>query len=411
MGLSIAGLVVRVLYVLLSHPYVNIGLDAVWYQLEGGALAGGHGYIDPEQFFEHGRTVATAFRPPLYPGFLAGVIKLFGDASQTLQLAGAATGALSIALIGLLGRRLAGAQVGIVAAAMAVVSPALIGFDGSLMSETLYVPIVTGLILAVDAAIDRPTLLRWAGVGALCGLGMLTRGDAVVLFAALVIPMIVLVRRPWRSRGALVVAAVLGVSIVVGPWVARNQATLGRPTLATLDAGTAIAGTNCAATYRGRLLGFWEHRCTVRPGDANTGEVERNDRLQREGFEYAFDHVDRWPIVVPVRVLRLWGFWDPIHQASLEKVESRNFSWQILTWAVHLVTIGFTIAGFLLMARRRLRWQPLAAVIVSVTVAAALSYGKQRFRAAAEPALLVAAAVAVTELLRRRTRARATISG
>jgi hypothetical protein len=41
-------------------------------------------------------------------------------------------------------------------------------------------------------------------------------------------------------------------------------------------------------------------------------------------------------------------------------------------------------------------------VLVSVTLAAAASYGKQRFRAAAEPVLLVAASVAVVHLLGRR---------
>lgn len=123
-------------------------------------------------------------------------------------------------------------------------------------------------------------------------------------------------------------------------------------------------------------------------------------------MNYAFDHVDRWPAVVPVRVLRLWGLWDPIKQSRLESVESRNSTWQVITWGTHLVLVGFAIAGFVLMARRHRRWRPLAATILSVTVAAALSYGKQRFLAAAEPALLVAAAFALVALFdRARNRA------
>ena len=402
------GLAARVGYILGFSSHLNFGLDSVWYQLEGGALASGHGYVDPQRLFESGRDVATAFRPPLYPGFLAGVVSWIGESRQTLQLAGVATGTVSIVAIGALGRRVGDARVGIVAAALAAASPALIGFDASLMSETLYVPIVAGLLLMTYAAIDRPSWLRWLGVGALCGLGALTRGDAVVLFAVVVIPSVLFLRRPWKPRLVFGLAALLGFALFVGPWIARNQSEIGRPTLATLDAGTALAGTNCPSTYRGPMIGFWDHDCTRRANDARISEVERNDRLQRDGLRYAFDHVDRWPAVVPVRVLRLWGLWDPITQSRLESVESRNSTWQVITWATHLALVGFAIGGFVLMARRHRRWHPLAATVLSVTVAAALSYGKQRFLAAAEPALLVAAAFALVALFDRwRSRASA----
>jgi len=50
-----------------------------------------------------------------------------------------------------------------------------------------------------------------------------------------------------------------------------------------------------------------------------------------------------------------------------------------------------------LRRRRRLLW-PLAATAVTVTIVAATTYGQQRFRIAAEPALLVLAAVALGRL-------------
>ena len=164
---------------------------------------------------------------------------------------------------------------------------------------------------------------------------------------------------------------------------------------------TALAGTNCSAVYGGPMIGFWEHDCTLRPDDARISEVKRNDRLQRDGLKYALGHASRWPVVVPIRVLRLWGLWDPITQARLESVESRNSTWQVITWVAQLVLSGLATAGFVLMARQHRRWHPLAATVASVTLAAALSYGKQRFLAAAEPALLVAGAFALVAALDR----------
>jgi asparagine N-glycosylation enzyme membrane subunit Stt3 len=62
----------------------------------------------------------------------------------------------------------------------------------------------------------------------------------------------------------------------------------------------------------------------------------------------------------------------------------------------------FAVAGAWLLRRRR---QPLAILLVPlamVTLTALLTYGSTRFRFAAEPSIVVLAAVAVDALLRRR---------
>src|SRR4051812_34909960 len=71
------GLVVRVTYVELFSSHINIGLDSIWYQLESATIASGAGFVDPSRFFGERVSVATAYRPPLYPAFLAGTSRLF----------------------------------------------------------------------------------------------------------------------------------------------------------------------------------------------------------------------------------------------------------------------------------------------------------------------------------------------
>ncbi len=51
-----------------------------------------------------------------------------------------------------------------------------------------------------------------------------------------------------------------------------------------------------------------------------------------------------------------------------------------------------------MLRRRRRAIFPLVATAVTVTIAAAFTYGQQRFRIAAEPAILVLAAVPLVEL-------------
>src|SRR4051812_13040621 len=104
-GISALALALRVTHVVTFSDRLNVGLDSVWYQLVSGTIAGNEGFIDPERFYLHGVSKPTAFRPPLYPLFLAGVNKTVGETTRTFQLAGCVAGVLTVVLIGYLGRR------------------------------------------------------------------------------------------------------------------------------------------------------------------------------------------------------------------------------------------------------------------------------------------------------------------
>src|SRR5437016_4346557 len=111
--ISSAGLAIRVAYVQTFSSRINVGADSVWYQLVSGSIAGNDGFVDPaKQYLQH-VSVPTAFRPPLYPVFLAGVAKTVGDTTRTFQLAGCAMGIVTVVLIAYLGRRVGGDAVGL----------------------------------------------------------------------------------------------------------------------------------------------------------------------------------------------------------------------------------------------------------------------------------------------------------
>ena len=142
------GLVVRIAYLVVIGRHLTFGLDAIWYELQAGTLGSGKGYVDPSAFYRTGARVPTATFPPLWPGLLA-VAKLMGLGSETgYQVVGALVGSVTVALTGLVGRRVAGPRVGLVAAALVAVSPMLVAADGSLMAESLYVAHVTAAVLA-----------------------------------------------------------------------------------------------------------------------------------------------------------------------------------------------------------------------------------------------------------------------
>ena len=123
---------------------------------------------------------ATAYWPPLFPIALAGWQSIFGESIRTSQLMGVATGAATIVLAGLLGRAVVNRAVGLVAAALVAVSPFIIAVDGSLMSETLYLPLVLLTLLFAQRARNHPQWWSWALLGGSIGLASLARGDAQI---------------------------------------------------------------------------------------------------------------------------------------------------------------------------------------------------------------------------------------
>jgi uncharacterized membrane protein len=403
-GLALAA---RAVYVLFVTRHVALGADATWYYLQGGLLRHGIGYVDPRTFFSEGRAVATGAWPPLYPGYLSLVIRWIGDSETTMRLAGLLPAAATVALTGVLARRVFNDDtVALVGALIVALSPFAIANDMSLMSETLSVPFTLLVLLAGHAIIRQPT--RAAGYvvyGVVTGIATLARSDIlltaiVVLVVAVVASTDAATRRIVATRA--VVALVIAGAVLV-PWSLRNHARVGTFSITTTSFATAIAGSNCADTYGTRALGSWSFACTYFEERTNDNEVEWSNRIARRGASYAVHHVPRWPGVVAARVLREWGVWGPAQQARTEAVETRRFGWQLAAWIVELPIL---VLAAIALVRLRKNWREIAvlvAALVAVTLTAVITYGNQRFRAPAEPALAILAAWALCSFARGRS--------
>jgi 4-amino-4-deoxy-L-arabinose transferase-like glycosyltransferase len=397
LGIVAVGVVIRVVYTLVESPWPPPGLDDQFYfSAMPKLLADGHGFVAPfKLYFDH-VTVATAEHPPLYSVVLALPALVGLDSADAFRLAGAVFGAGTIALVGLLGRRLAGERAGLIAAAIAALYPTLIAADGALMSETLYGLLTAASLLAAYWLYDRPSLGRGAALGALVALTALTRGEALILLPLLLVPL--LWRRDvgsgelWRVAGVALVAFL----IVLTPWTARNWVVFNRPVAIATNSGTAVAGANCAVTYAsGNHLGGWYPPCIKEhPGE---NEAEHHADALKDGVRYARHHVGRLPVVLAARFGRVWSVYKPFAIP-----EGRSVRVQKAGVIAFFVLVPFAVAGFLALRRRReVTWILLAPFII-VAVTALTTYGNLRFREPAEVALVVLAAVGVEELLRRR---------
>lgn len=379
------GLAIRLVYALAVMGGRDPRGDGREFHLLANVLANTGSYIQPFQYLGLHHTVPTTEKPPLYPAVLALFSWLGLDSVNAHRVVSCVLGTAAVVLIGMLGRRVAGDRIGLIAGALAAVYPALWMLDASLRSESLYVALIA---LALLLACERKPI--WLGIA--IGLAALTRSEALLL-----LPLLLLCAVPKGGRLKVTIACAL----VLAPWLARNWITFDQPTGISTNEGGLFAGANCHSAYYTPLIGTW---ACFPVNDPAWGENEAviSGHLRKRAFDYASDHAGRVPAVVGVRVLRVWDLWDPEDASHLEaSIADRHIRAQQAAMISLYVLIPFAVAGAVILRRRGDPLRILIVPIVFVVLVAALSYGSTRFRVAAEPAIVVLASVGLDGAWRR----------
>ncbi len=426
--IAIAGLAVRLLYVLLVVRGNELTGDARYYHEAANLLADGLGFTEPYRYLygggheylfveDHsliastantelpiGHIEPTAGHPPLWV-LLLGLASLLGVTSVLgHQLVSACVGVAGILLVGLLGRQVAGDRVGLLAAGIAAGYAFLWLNDGSIMSEGLVVALVAASTLVALRVGDDPSRRNLLVLGLLGGLAALTRAELLV--ALPLVALGVIRRRPpapgdpstVRCIGLLGLVGATAL-VVLSPWVVRNLVVFEEPVLLSNGTGILLAQANCDATYYGDKQGYCES--------------QRDVVWRSRGLDYAGDHLARLlGHAMPRRVARVWALDAPVQQLRADMlVEGRSFRASVLGLTQYAFLVPAAVAGAVLLRRRRRPLLPLLAWPAIVTLVAAASMGTTRYRVSAEVTIVVLAAVAVDALLRYRRDRRGASTG
>lgn len=370
--------------------------DSTFYRDEARSLATGHGFVQPG-FMAPPKTHAppVASHPPLLVVLLAPVSWASNGNELALRIFNCVMGALGVALIGLLGRELGGARTGVVAAVLAALYPNLWVNDGLIMAESLSVVVVAAAVLLALRVIRRPTLAGAAALGAMCGLGALTRGELVFLFPLLCLPALVVAGvRNHRRFVDLVLVASLVVVAFVGPWVAYNMRRFEKPVFISTNFDVNLLASSCPLVMHGRYIGGLWFCAGARLRGVDESVIAADDRKQ--AIALIRDQLGHYPVVVLARIGRTWSLFRPLDGISIGVNEGRP------RWVTWLGLIGYypllvlAVAGAWIRRRRREVLWPMLVVPAIITAAMIASYGQVRYRATAEPMLVVLAAHRLT---------------
>ena len=426
----VLALVLRLGYVAVTPGYEIVD-DATNYDAHARSIATGHGFA----LLGPGPSRKTAFRPPGYPIFLAGVYVLAGGGDRPAardrqieagRIANAFVGTAIVALLGLLCAQVfdRDRRVALVAMALAAIYAPLITIGGSLMSEPLFAALLLGALAAALHHRRSAHRMRCALLaGVLGGLAVLTRANAAILLAPLAVA--VWDARPRWSRRALAAPAALVVVAVltVAPWTVRNAMVLGSFVPVTTQLGTSLAGTYNPVSFADRrnpaswrsLRRVPQVQYLTGPGPwRRTPEAELEKKLRAVALDFASDHpayVAKVAYWNTRRALDLAGLTWSRHTASTVSVGP---GWADAGVFAFWITGLLAIAGALTARGRRLPPEVAAIPALLYLSVVFLAFETPRYRTGIDPFLLMLAAVALVagwEAVRGRRPAPRAIEG
>jgi 4-amino-4-deoxy-L-arabinose transferase-like glycosyltransferase len=199
-------------------------------------------------FYGYKSKVPNAYMSPGYPLFLAAIYGASGHTwsgrprylLDAIQILIACTTIIAVFLIG---RRLFGDWVGLVAAALVALYPPTTIATNLWLTETISTALVAWFTYIVLIAYDDDRARWWAVAGALLGLGVLIRPGFLPIAAA---PFAV--RFLWGKRAGLLrplVGFAVAFALVMSPWVIRNMIVLHEPApLSTHGGDPILAGVD-----------------------------------------------------------------------------------------------------------------------------------------------------------------------
>jgi 4-amino-4-deoxy-L-arabinose transferase-like glycosyltransferase len=360
--------------------------------------------------------VPSAYTQPLYGFFL---IPPYWIAERHWLVIGLAHVVVAVAtafLVYEVGRRVADAWVGLVAALLATLHPYVVWHDvhmnREILDQFLAVAAVLLTLVVAEGRNGASNRLLLAGGALGVTLGLMILGNVRTLFVPLVLAAYIVWRRGWRWVLAPAVALATA-ALVVAPWVVRNEVSVG--CLAITTDARALWKANNEHTLETLRADKWIDDVPLEgtppsPQDAHalyerTGRVVQVDecaqmRFYREqAFEFIRDHPEEKAKLGAFGAKLLWqpwvfqtegrpgkGTWLDLGRSVAEPV------FMVLVYALAL--FGFTRLPrhFVVLALALLAYQTLMAV---------LFVGATRYRVPWDFLLMVPAAAAAVTLLRR----------
>lgn len=367
------------------------------------SVADGRGFSSP------GSTVPTAYRPPLFPLLLAAVMQVV-DVAWSVALVQIGCGLAAVAITWQLGRELGLGRYATVAATLMAVDPILLYFGTYPMTEVCCAFLTTAWCWFVvrshhldnTANPSQVVMLNLAG-GAVFGLAALCRPTLWAVGGIYAGYLLVNRLRKQSMRRSAFAAHLLGIVIIVSPWVIRNQLVFGKSILTTTHGGyTLLLGNNptfydevvnepWGTVWNGESLAAWQQSLDDQMDAANIrGEIARDRWMSERAKAVIGEHPATF---VKAGVKRLLWFWNPVPQRTAEMTVPSPLRCGVGVYYAAVTLLMF--AGLVKSSERSSGWAVVIVTILGFTATHLVYWSNIRMRGPIVPLIALVAAAAV----------------
>jgi hypothetical protein len=173
--------------------------------------------------------------------------------------------------------------------------------------------------------------------------------------------------------------------------------------------GITLLSASCDTTYYGQGTGYWSMECTL-PLETKYKLYKKDPSVadgqyRHEAIQYIKNHKKRFLEVTLVRWQRYAGIWDLTHnfdQVKKDILPEGREPW--VAWSsafMWFAIFPLAIAGAFVLRRRRVPIYIVVAPIVITFITITSTFHQNRYRASAETAFCLLAAVTIDALIRR----------
>jgi 4-amino-4-deoxy-L-arabinose transferase-like glycosyltransferase len=319
------------------------------------------------------------------PLLYAGVYYLTGGVrDNAARLVAALLGAAMIVIVYLLGRRLAGAGAGLLAAGAAAIYPSFIHSNGALLSEPPAIFTLPAAVLAFLWARERESPWAWLLPGFLFGLTALIRPEYLLVGIGFALAALISTTQIADLRRGIAVAALLlaGFLVPIVPWTVHNLISLDRFVPISTGGGKALyVGTSLSADgdyqrVKAELVERYQGR-SLEPGSAQLDRINPTPLFNRVAGRYPDlnrdaalgkagrkqlsedlrDHTFAYLGMLARKAGRMWD-----QGVAMTGVAGR---------AAQLLLVAFGLGGLAALAWRR-RWWEVAVYVIPIGLITAI---------------------------------------
>jgi 4-amino-4-deoxy-L-arabinose transferase-like glycosyltransferase len=349
---------------------------------------------------------------PLYPGLMALSYKIVGMNWFGLTLFQGILFALSSWLLFLIATRLMDEKAGLIAALYHSFYPYLFSYSLSIYDTTLFV----FLYLLLIQLLIRPTenLSKYAGVGGILGLTLLTRGSIIAFIPAVLFYIFMKSIKPFDLRMFFKHISVLFLFclLAMSPWLVRNYLLTNKLIISTHGSYGLWQGNN---EYSYHLLKndiSLDEVGRMKPAPAVFAKVPGRPASPRDAIKVANIYRDDAVSFIknnPNQFLRLAllkfvKFWSWVRTPKSSSLEfGSNQSRELVFFLSYFPLLAFMPLGlFILMKKRKNEFYLIFGIIFFYTLAHMIAMGFTRARVPIDPLLMLFAGISLSAIIKLR---------